>query len=79
MTLRFSKSTVSHLLESPINASQTHSVSGDHITIHAEVFNNKELHWWILGFGDCIEVVEPRELRDEITKTLAVALDLYQQ
>ena len=79
ITLRFSSSAGSHLLESPINASQTHTVTDNHITVQTEVFNNKELRWWILGFGDGVEVIEPLELRKEIANTLGTALKLYQQ
>ena len=29
------------------------------------MLDTAELHWWLLGFGDGAEVVEPKELRDE--------------
>ncbi|NOU40210.1 MAG: WYL domain-containing protein [Methylotenera sp.] len=32
-----------------------------------------QLGWWILGFGDEIEVLEPIELRREIAETLSAA------
>ena len=28
-----------------------------------------EIRWWILGYGDQVEVIKPKALRDKIAKT----------
>ncbi|PLA74865.1 hypothetical protein CYQ88_04540 [Hydrogenovibrio sp. SC-1] len=77
--LRFSNKAGSHLLETKINDSQTHELQDDAILINTTVANNKELRWWILAFGDGVEVLEPISLRDEIHCTLKNALKHYER
>lgn len=75
--LRFTAKAGAHLLDTPINDSQIHEIQDDAIQVKATVANNKELRWWILGFGDAVEVIEPEQLRDEIHATLSKALEKY--
>lgn len=77
IVLRFTAESGAHLLETPINDSQVHQIQENAIQIKAIVANNKELRWWILGFGDTVEVIQPNQLRDEIQSTLSKALEKY--
>ena len=36
--------------------------------VEDEVIDNMELRYWIRAFGDEVEVVQPKILRDEFTK-----------
>jgi predicted DNA-binding transcriptional regulator YafY len=43
----------------------------------ATVDNTEALRWWILGYGGNIEVLEPKELREEIAGILKKAASTY--
>jgi len=49
---------------------------GSH-TFKIKVHLNFEIERLILGFGDSIEVIKPKVLRDRVTKKLQRALDQY--
>ncbi len=55
-----------HLLETPLSEDQK-SAEGDdgELQIIATVKDTGQLRWWLLGFGDYVEVLEPVELRQE--------------
>lgn len=36
-----------------------------------------ELSWWVLGYGDQVEVMEPPQLRDRVARTAAAVLNKY--
>ncbi len=36
-----------------------------------------ELSWWVLGYGDQVEVLKPRQLRDRVAGVAAVVLNKY--
>jgi predicted DNA-binding transcriptional regulator YafY len=56
-----------HLYETPLCARQELEVLDDgRIALTATVPNTRGLLWWLLGFGDGVEVREPAELRAEI-------------
>ncbi|NYE60728.1 putative DNA-binding transcriptional regulator YafY [Duganella sp. 1224] len=63
----FSKTAGEHLFETPIAPDQSLTVlPGQQLELQASVPNTRELHWWLLGLGDGVEVLEPPELRAEI-------------
>ena len=37
----------------------------------------KEIVWWVLGYGAQAEVIQPRELRDEVASHAREMLSLY--
>jgi predicted DNA-binding transcriptional regulator YafY len=43
------------------------------------VTDTVELHSWIMGWGEFVEVLEPRELREEVAKTARNMTKLYQK
>lgn len=62
-----------HLLETPLSNDQRVTVPRDgRFLIEATVANTAQLRWWLLGFGDNIEVLAPKELREEFV-TLVMA------
>ena len=72
--LKFSKSSGghapgNHLKESPISKNQKITETKDgYIIIEDEVDDILEFRWWIRAFGDTVEVIQPKSLRDEFTK-----------
>lgn len=68
-----------HLIERPLSADQT-CLSRDNgtIRISATVIESEALLWWILGFGDAMEVLEPAPLRARIKDNLVNAARRYQ-
>lgn len=54
-----------HLLERQLsNDQKVVEEDEDNIIFTATVVHNQELEWWLLGFGDDVEVLEPPELRE---------------
>jgi predicted DNA-binding transcriptional regulator YafY len=66
-----------HLLESPLSVDQKINVIEDQLAIEASVPNTPQLLWWLLAFGDGVEVIEPSELRAKISETLKKATAQY--
>jgi predicted DNA-binding transcriptional regulator YafY len=55
-----------HLSESPLSDDQTMTEGIDErIKVSATVKDTRQLKWWLLGFGDQVEVIKPKRLRDE--------------
>ena len=72
---RFTKQAAEHLYETPLVPNQTlKKDSDDHLLLSAKVAYTHQLRWWLLGFGDQVEVISPKSLPNEfriISKRLA--------
>lgn len=69
---RFRADAAFHLAETPLSRDQelsTHG-SGDVVDVRATVRNTAQLRWWLLGFGDAVEVLRPSPLREELADIL---------
>ena len=67
LKVRFFGAAAQHLHETALSADQVLTVeerTGTTI-LEATVLDTEELRWWLLGFGDQVEVVEPEALKDE--------------
>lgn len=61
--------TAQHLLESPIAEDQHSQILADgRIQLTATVGDSQQLTWWLLGFGDKVEVIAPKALRQRIAE-----------
>ncbi|RLL51194.1 WYL domain-containing transcriptional regulator [Mariprofundus sp. EBB-1] len=61
----FSSDAAFHLGERSLSDDQTVIEHSDgRMKITASVQDTSELRWWLLGFGDNVEVLEPKSLRD---------------
>ncbi|MBK4735234.1 helix-turn-helix transcriptional regulator [Noviherbaspirillum pedocola] len=71
----FTRSAAAHLSECPLsNDQRIVPADGDAVRVCATVLDTKELHWWLLGFGDQVTVLSPPALRDRMRATaLAMA------
>ncbi len=58
-----------HLFETPLSKKQKISETKDgFFMIEDDVTDNMELRYWIRSFGDEVEVIQPKSLREEFTK-----------
>lgn len=76
--LIFSQEVGRHLQETPLSAEQEIAeIEGGLLRVRATVPDNQQLRWWLLGFGDGVEVISPLELRNEIYSRLHRAATRY--
>lgn len=65
--------------ESPLSADQTVEVIDDeNVRITAMVIDTYELRAWLRGFGDDVEIIKPKSLRDEFRELAATLADYYE-
>ena len=70
----FDEVAANHLKETRLSEDQVIKQQKDGcVLLEATVLNTLELRWWLMGFGDQVEVVKPKRLRDEF---LAMAKSL---
>jgi predicted DNA-binding transcriptional regulator YafY len=74
----FSPEVSMHLEESPLSEDQVLTDLPDGRTkLSATVRETLQLHWWLQGFGDLVEVLEPKELRKKLAKSFRNQAELY--
>ena len=67
-----------HLLESPISSDQTARTLDDgRVEFTATAVDTKQLRWWLTGFGDALEVIEPRDLRAAMAEQAEAVAEMY--
>ena len=67
-----------HLLETPLSEDQqTSDPDDDQLLVEATVNDSAQIRWWLMGFGDNVEVLEPKELRKEFTEIAENLRDIY--
>ena len=68
-----------HLLETPLSEDQkTSERNDDQLQVEATVKDSAQIRWWLMGFGDGVEVLEPKELRKEFAEIAENLLEIYQ-
>jgi len=70
--LRFFDGTGEHLRETPLSADQQIETTADQpktLTVTATVADTPQLKWWLLAFGDGVEVFAPEALRRTLSET----------
>ena len=74
----FDPEVASHLYETSLSADQRITLQADgRLQVAATVSDGKQLLWWLLGFGQAVEVIEPKSLRVAVRSHLANALSRY--
>ena len=77
--LKFSKMAGSHLYETPLTKDQDIRVTQDgFLKVKATVTDDMELRFWIRAFGDSVEVLKPKRLRDEFKQISKRMVRLYE-
>jgi predicted DNA-binding transcriptional regulator YafY len=60
----FEPAAAQHLAETPLSDDQqSHLMADGRVRIRATVMDTQQLRWWLLGFGDQVEVAAPAPLR----------------
>lgn len=76
--VRFYAGAGAHLEETPIHADQILKIRDNgEIDLRVTVPVTEQFKWWLLGFGDRVEVLAPNALRQEIRQRLTVAVNRY--
>ncbi|TYO96328.1 putative DNA-binding transcriptional regulator YafY [Geothermobacter ehrlichii] len=76
---RFAAGASRHLQERRLSEDQTITEDGnDHVILEATVLDSHQLRWWLLGFGDTVEILGPPALRQEF-KSIAAKLHQFYQ
>lgn len=79
LQLRISAGVAEHLGEAPLAADQVIEPCDDGwYTLRASVPLTAQLRWWLLGFGQAVQVLEPHALREEIAAELRAAAQAYE-
>jgi predicted DNA-binding transcriptional regulator YafY len=66
----FTRDAAEHLYETPLSADQVLKPQNkDYTRLTATVANTPQLTWWLLGFGDAVEVLAPKRVRSAISST----------
>jgi len=80
LVLRIEAPAAAHLYETPLSESQviTRDEREGWVRISARVLDTSQLRWWLLAFGEQLEVIAPLELRNEIGASLQGAHKHYQ-
>jgi predicted DNA-binding transcriptional regulator YafY len=76
--LLFRGNTGFHLSETPVSKDQKYKEEKNgKIRISGTVADTEQLRWWILGFGENVEVIKPSTLRDEIALRVKLVNAIY--
>lgn len=74
----FSNEAAHHLNETPLSKDQVIKKKSDsEVVLSATVADTAQLRWWLLGFGDQVEIMKPKKLRDEMVETVRGMLANY--
>lgn len=69
LVLRFTAAAAEHLRETPLSHDQTIEPNqAGWVRLQATVTDTAQLRWWLLGFADQVEVLEPKALRNEFVE-----------
>lgn len=78
VVLRFSREAGEHLWDTPLSTNQKIvELSDGQLEVHATIADSQQFLWWLLGFADGVEVMEPLQLRNELAEKLKRALSRY--
>jgi predicted DNA-binding transcriptional regulator YafY len=74
----FDKESAIHLRETPVSLDQRLTERQDgRILLEATILDSEPMRWWLLGFGNSVEVLAPETLRNEIISSIDGMLDRY--
>jgi predicted DNA-binding transcriptional regulator YafY len=69
-----------HLTETPISKNQDlKQLKDGSYRLRATLPNTSQLRWWLLGFGQGVEVIKPKSLRDEFREISKNLADIYKK
>lgn len=77
LKIRLSNKVAQSLIESPLSEDQATHEEGEDVIIEATVADNLELRWWLQAYGSNVEVLEPKELRNEFKELANNMVGMY--
>ncbi|MBV33921.1 MAG: WYL domain-containing protein [Rickettsiales bacterium] len=78
VVLLFNKNAALHLEETPISTDQKITpLDDERVKVEATLTIKDSVKWWLLGFGHQVEVIKPKELRQEMAQTVGKMYDSY--
>lgn len=79
LVLEMEQRAADHLVESRLSDDQRIETSANDgwVVIRTTVRDTAQLRWWLLGYGENVEVLAPKSLRRWIGQVLAEAADFY--
>jgi predicted DNA-binding transcriptional regulator YafY len=77
LKLRIDSSLVSYFQENSLSSNQKVKQVDGKWLVNVTTGDNADLRWWLLSFGDKVEVISPASLRDEFTRLLIDTAGLY--
>ena len=79
LTALFTAGAAHHLRETPLSDDQRITDKKDgRVQVTATVKDSQQLRWWLLGFGDQVEVVKPKGLQEEFRAAAEGMRGLYE-
>ncbi|MBC3807042.1 WYL domain-containing protein [Undibacterium seohonense] len=80
VVLRFYNGAGFHLKETPLSADQqVNEIDEQTLEVTATVLDNRRFRWWLLGFGEDVEVLGPCEIKAELGRIFAKNTLIYSQ
>jgi predicted DNA-binding transcriptional regulator YafY len=74
----FDRSAAEHLHETPLSEDQRLTdVDASRVRLRATVADTMQLKWWLLAFGDNVEIIAPVELRRHFQATARALVRIY--
>ncbi|MCX7055913.1 MAG: WYL domain-containing protein [Proteobacteria bacterium] len=74
----FERGSAAALHETPLSDDQViETLSDGRVRVQATVGDTAQLEWWLLAFGDLVEVLEPAHLRTRIFNSITKSLENY--
>ena len=74
----FDKTMAFHLLETPLNSSQTsEEIENNKLLIKARVPDTLQFEQWLMSFGSDVEVIKPKKLRDKFISLANSMKEMY--
>jgi predicted DNA-binding transcriptional regulator YafY len=78
LVARFEEGAGHHLLESPLSDDQIATeLDSGRMEIRATVRESAQLHWWLQGFGNRVEIIGPKALRQRIGDEIQALAQRY--
>jgi predicted DNA-binding transcriptional regulator YafY len=75
----FDRDAAAYLHETPLPGliSLTEDAEEETVLLEAELLDSRQLRWWLRGFGDAVEVLEPEALREEFREMAKSMKSIY--
>lgn len=78
VVLHFNREAGEHLWDTPLSVDQQiYELPNGQLEVRATIADTSQFRWWLLGFADGVEVIQPLSLREELAERLGAAAARY--